>query len=367
MASAHGGAGGSLFARLRSGLNFSFSSGSACVGLSIGASTVKVAELKKKKDSWMLIGYGSAPLHDSVSNQREILNSDAIVAAVREAMAQASVSSKQVCSSIVGSGVIIKTLSLVVTDMKELTDSVFWEAEQYIPFDISEVVIDFQVLKRVKDQVEVILVAVKKDFLEQYISAIESANLVPKIMDVEVFALQNVFENNYRFSDTSSVLLVDIGAMSTKTIICAGGTPLFTKDASYGGVLVTNEIQKELKLPSFMDAEALKVSANLPQEVGDIAARMSHVLGAELKKSIDFYTASSLGPPISAVYLSGGGARAEHLPKIVEDYVGLPVMLLNPFEKISVEPKRFSEELQQQIASEAVIPIGLAIRAGDKQ
>ena len=131
--------------------------------------------------------------------------------------------------------------------------------------------------------------------------------------------------------------------------------------------MVTNEIQKELKLPSLLDAEALKVSANLPHEVSEIAARICHVLGTELKKSIDFYTASSLGPPVSAVYLSGGGSRAEHLPKIVEDYVGLPVIILNPFEKIAVNSKKIPEEIQQLIASEAVIPIGLAIRSGDKK
>ena len=326
MASAQGRAGSSLFSRLRSGLNFSFKSGGACVGLSIGASSVKVVELKKKKNEWMLVGYGSAPLGDAISDQREILNSTLIVNAIHDALAQAKVKSKQVCSSIVGSGVIIKNLNLVVTDMKELTDSVFWEAEQYIPFDISEVVIDFQVLKKNKDQVEVMLVAVKRDFIDQYTNAIEDAKLTAHIMDVEVFALQNVFESNYDLPSTEAVLLVDIGSMSTKTIICAGGVPLFTKDAPYGGTMVTQEIQKELKLPTFMDAEVLKTSPNLPHEVNDIAARICHVLAAELKKSIDFYTASSLGPPVACVYLSGGGSRPTPLSKIIEDYVGVPVM-----------------------------------------
>jgi type IV pilus assembly protein PilM len=368
MASAQGGAGSNLFARLRSGLNFSFSSGGACVGLSIGASSIKIAELKKKgKSSWTLVRYASVGISDAYSEQREVVNAPLIVQAIQEAVAQSKIKSKDICSSIVGSGVIIKSLNLVVTDPKEMNDQVFWEAEQYIPFDISEVVVDFQVLKKTKDNnVEVMLVAVKRELLEQYTGVIEEAKLVPKIIDIEVFALQNTYETNYPVSTTDAVLLVDVGAMSTKTVICAGGIPFFTKDAPFGGNIVTQEIQRDLKLPTMMDAEALKTSGNLPHEVSEIVARMAHILATELKKSIDFYTASSLGPPVSAVYLSGGASRSAHLSKIIEEYVNLPVVYLNPFEKISADPKTMTPDYLDSIAQEAIIPIGLAIRAGDK-
>ncbi len=337
------------------------------MGLSIGASSVKIAELKKKKSGWTLVGYGSAPLHEAISDQREVTNPAAIVSAIEEAMSVAKIRSKQVCGAVVGSGVIIKNLNIVVTDMKELNDSVFWEAEQYIPFDISEVVIDFQVLKKDKDQVEVLLVAVKRDFLDTYMGAIQEAKLTPQVMDVEVFALQNTFETNYDVSDTEAALLVDIGAMSTKTIICAAGVPLFTKDAPYGGMMITQEIQKELRLPSLQDAEALKVSENIPHEVAEITARICHVLAAELKKSVDFYTASSLGPPVTAVYLSGGGSRPAPLGKIIEDYLGVPVVPMNPFERIAVDSGSVSEDRLPGLIREAVIPIGLAIRGGDSK
>jgi type IV pilus assembly protein PilM len=369
MASAQGGAGSNFFARLKSGLNFSFSSGGACVGLSIGASSIKIAELKKKgKSQWSLVHYGSVGISEAFSEQREVVNASVITQAIQEAFLQSKIKSKEVCSSIVGSGVIIKNLNLVVIDMKELNDQVFWEAEQYIPFDISEVVVDFQVIKKSKDNnIEVMLVAVKRDLLDQYVGVIEEAKLQPKIMDVEVFSLQNTFETNYRVSETEAMMLVDVGAMSTKTVICAGGTPLFTKDAPYGGNMVTNEIQRELRLSTPRDAEALKISANLPHEVAEIVARMAHILATELKKSIDFYTASSLGPPVTAVYLSGGASRAPHLSKIVEEYVGVPVVYMNPFEQILTDQKTMTPDYLDSIAQEAVIPIGLAIRAGDKK
>lgn len=368
MASAQGGAGRSLFSRLFSGLNFSFGSGGAAVGLSIGASSIKVAQLKKTKTSWKLEKFSNVPLTETPSEHREISNVVSTVQAIQQAMSEAGVSSKEVCSAITGSGIIIKALTLTIADMKELQDQVFWEAEQYIPFDISEVVIDYFVTKQGKDnQVEVILVAVKKEYLEQYMGVIEEAGLKPAIIDAEVFAIQNTYETNYPVSDTQASLLVDIGALSSKIMICSGGVPFFTKDTPFGGAAITAEIQRELKLPSMHDAESLKVSTNLPHEVSEVVARMCHVLGTELRKSIDFYSASSLGPPINSILLSGGGARAAHLSKIIEDNTGVPTQLLNPFLRIEVDSKKFSDDYLSSIACEAVVPIGLAIRAGDKK
>jgi type IV pilus assembly protein PilM len=369
MASAHGGAGLGFLGRLKSGLNFSFGSSKACIGLSIGASSIKIAELKKKgKAQWSLVRFASVPINDAFSDQREVVNGEMITQAILQALSDAKIKSKEVCSSIVGSGVIIKNLTIVVTDMKELNDQVFWEAEQYIPFDISEVVVDYQVIKKSKDNnVEVILVAVKRDLLEQYMGVMDAAQVTAKIMDVEVFALQNCYESNYAVSDTDAVMLVDVGALSTKTVICAGGIPFFTKDAPFGGHMVTQEIQRELKLPSIHDAEALKISSNLPHEVSEIVARMAHILSTELKKSVDFYTASSLGPPVSAIYLTGGASRAAHLAKIIEEYTNLPVVYLNAFAQVSVDSKTLTPEYLESIAQIASIPIGLAIRSGDKK
>ena len=367
MATAHGGAGRSFFARLKDGLNFSFSSGSAAIGLSIGASSIKILELKKKKDSWEMEKFAMVPLAQPGGDQRDLVNRVAVSQAIVEAVKKAGITSKEVCSALVGTGLIIKNLTIVVTDMKELQDQVYWEAEQYIPFDISEVVLDFQIINQTKDQVEVILIAVKKDFLEQYMGVISEAKLTAKIMDAEVFALQNAFEMNYSTSKNEAMLLADVGAASTKIVICSGGIPFFTKDASFGGMMITQEIQRELHLPSMRDAEALKVSGNLPHEVSEVVARTCMILGTELKKAIDFYTASSLGPPIVGILLSGGAARSVHLSKIVEEVTGLPTQTLNPFQKISANEKKYSLDFLSSIGPEAVIPIGLAARGGEKK
>jgi type IV pilus assembly protein PilM len=361
MSTAHGRAGSGLLDRIRSGMNFSFGGGRSLVGLSIGASSIKVVELKKKKKQWQLLKYASVSLTDIPGEHREISNPTTVINAIQSAMKQAGISSKNVCSAIAGSGLIIKNLMVTIADMKELQDQVFWEAEQYIPYDITEVVIDFQVIGEKKgDQVEVILVAVKKDFLEQYMSVIEQSKLNPKIMDTELFALQNAFEANYPVSSTESVLLADVGAISTKIVICGNGIPFFTKDAPFGGIAVTQEIQKELNLPRLQDAESLKVSTNLPQEVRDVLNRTAQNLAGEIKKAIDFYTASSLGPPVTKVYLSGGGSRMDNLPRTVKEYTSIPCDFMNPFQEVGIEIKDFTGNISQEV----VIPMGLAIRAG---
>lgn len=345
-------------------MNFSFGGGRTAIGLSIGASSIKVVELKKKKKNWHLLKYASISNEDLLGEHREISNPNVAITSIQAVIKEAGITSKNVCSAVAGSGLIIKNLIVTVASMKELQDQVFWEAEQYIPYDITEVVIDFQVIGEPKgDQVEVILVAVKKDFLEQYMSVIEESKLHPKIMDTELFALQNAYEANYSISSTEAALLADVGAVSTKIVICANGIPYFTKDAPFGGVAVSQEIQKELNLPRLQDAEALKVSANLPQEVRDVLGRTGQNLAGEIKKAIDFYSASSLGPPVTHVYLSGGGSRIDNLVRMVKDYTSIPCEPLNPFQEVEMGLKDFSGDINPEV----VIPMGLAIRAGSEK
>jgi type IV pilus assembly protein PilM len=364
MAAAQGRAGSSFFESLFSGMNFSFGGSSTAVGLSIGASSVKVVELKKKKKQWALLKYASVPLIESTSEQREIANPIAVVESIQNAIKTAGITSKNVCSALAGSGLIIKNLTITVTNMKELQDQVYWEAEQYIPYEISEVVIDYQVIGQPKgDQVDVILVAVKKEFLEQYMSAITQAKLNPKVIDAELFALQNAYESNYPESETQSALLADVGALSTKIVICGNGIPYFTKDASFGGNAITQEIQRELNFARFQDAEALKVSNNVPQEVKDVLGRSAQNLAIEIKRALDFYSASSLGPPVTQILLSGGASRTNSVISAIKEKTGLPTDFLNPFLSVESELGTDSVDLAQ-ISPEVVIPMGLAIRAG---
>ncbi len=348
----------------------SFSAGNVAVGLSIGTSSIKLAELKKSGKSWRLEHFGIVQLPEEAIVNREIINQVAVAEAIRKLSDQIPLKTKFVCTSLSGTSVIIKRMSLEAPNIKDLQDQVFWEAEQYLPFDVSEVVMDYHMISRNKDnQVEVLLVAVKRSVLESYMSTIEDAGLKARVVDVDFFALQNLYELIYPASHTEAVALIDIGASSIKLTIVHRGTPVFTKESLLGGRHLTAEIQKHLNL-SFSDAESLKLSVGsaggVPQEVNEIIHVMSENFSGEIKRALDFYNASSTGAPVAYALLAGGGAKIPELSRMVEEAIKIPTQLMNPFSAIGYDESIFTPDYLASIAPIAAIPIGLALRAGTK-
>ncbi|OFZ18425.1 MAG: hypothetical protein A2X94_15060 [Bdellovibrionales bacterium GWB1_55_8] len=343
--------------------------GQTAVGLSIGASSIKLIELKKNGKGWKLLHFGIAQISEDVIVDREIVNAVAVVDTIKTLVAQIKLGNKSVCTSLSGTSLIIKKMTLDVPNMRELQSQVFWEAEQYLPFDVSEVVMDYQVLSRAKDnKTDVLLVAVKKGVLDSYMSCIEDSGLKPKIVDVDFFALQNLYEANYPANPNEAVALVDIGATALKIVVVHAGVPIFTKDTAIGGRNVTAEIQKHLNL-SYVDAETLKVGGQggpVPQEVSDLLHLGAENFAMEIKRALDFYAASSSSAPVSYILLAGGSAKIPELSRLVEESIGLPTQLINPFNSISYDPSIFSQDYLAAIGPMAAIPIGLALRAGAK-
>lgn len=344
--------------------------GETAVGLSIGTSSIKIVELKRAGNAWRLLHFGVAQLPDEVVVNREIVNPIAVTDAMRTLASQIKLKTKNVCTSLSGTSMIIKRMQLDVPNIKELQDQVFWEAEQYLPFDVSEVVMDYQLLSRSKDsKADVLLIAVKKSTLESYMQTVEDAGLKPSVVDADYFALQNLFEANYPASPSEAVALIDIGASSLKLVIVQNGIPIFTKDSALGGRNLTAEIQRHLNLP-FADAEALKLSgpgAAVPQEVLDLTQVANENFATEIKRSLDFYDASSTGAPVGYVLLSGGAAKQNGLSKMVEDISGKPTQIINPFNSVTYDPAIFTPDYIAQIGAIAAVPIGLAIRAGSRK
>jgi type IV pilus assembly protein PilM len=343
--------------------------GETTVGLSIGCSSIKLVELKKSGDTWMLLHFGMVQLPEDAIVNREIVNAIAVVESLKTLVEQITLKSKSVCTALSGTSLIIKRMQLDVPNMKELQEQVFWEAEQYIPFDVSEVVMDFQLLSSDSDnKADVLLVAVKRSVLESYMNCIQDAGLKPKIVDVDFFSLQNLYEANYPDDGHNAVAIVDVGASATKIVVVQGGIPVFTKDSTLGGKALTQEIQKHLNL-SYQDAEALKVGglgSGLPQEVSELMNVTAENIATEMKRVLDFYNASSSGASVSSILMTGGGSKISNLTKMVEDATGVPTQLLDPFNGISYDPAVFSQEYLSSIAAVASVPIGLALRAGKK-
>src|SRR5512143_1281052 len=269
----------------------------------------------------------------------------------------------------------VKRVQLPRMSQDELDDSIQWEAEQYIPFDVKDVNIDTQILTPQGDaagQMDVLLVAAKKDMINDYTSVCAEAGLAATVVDVDAFAVQNAYETSYELAPGETVVLINVGAAVTNINIIADGTTTFTRDVTMGGNSFTEEIQKQLNI-SYEEAEALKVGgqgetdAVVPQEVERVIQSVADQMGGEIQRSLDFFASTSPGSAVSRVYLSGGSARIPALFKVIEARAGVPVEVLNPFKNIEIDNRRFDPAVILATAPAAAVGVGLALRRpGDK-
>ena len=351
--------------------------GKSVIGLDLGSSYVKLLELTKGRNGYQAKAFGVKKLPPEAIVDGALMNSTVIVEAIRELVDRHRIRTKDVVTSVSGHSVIIKKITLPSMTQEELEESILWEAEQYIPFNIDEVNIDAQILSSGSDdsgQMEVLLVAAKKELISDYVSVITEAGLQPAIIDVDAFAIENMFEMNHGMDEEGTVVLVDIGASFININVIRRGVTAFTRDISPGGNQFTEEIQKQLNV-SYEEAEALKIGGDVledtqsvvPQEVENIMVGVSENVAAEIQRSLDFYSATSTEDRISKVYLSGGSAMVPGLTQLIEDRTGVPVEILNPFQQIEVQDKIIRPEILRQIAPMAAVVVGLAIRkVGDK-
>jgi type IV pilus assembly protein PilM len=345
------------------------------VGLDIGSSSVKIVQLKERKGGFMLQAFGSAPLPPEAIVDGALMNSSAIVQAIQELVAKEKVKTKEVAIGVRGHSVIIKKISLPRMSQEELDESIQWEAEQYIPFDVKDVNIDTTILTPEGDaagQMDVLLVAAKKDMINDYTSVCAEAGLTATVVDVDAFAVQNAYEASYDVDPGTTAVLINVGAAVTNINILARGTTTFTRDITMGGNAFTEEIQKQLNI-SYDEAEALKVGgqgetdAVVPQEVERVIAGVAEQLAGEIQRSLDFYSATAADHKIGKVLLSGGTARIPALFKVLEARAGVPVEILNPFKNIEIDNRRFDPAAILAAAPSAAVGVGLALRrAGDK-
>jgi type IV pilus assembly protein PilM len=297
------------------------------------------------------------------------------VEAIRELVAQQKVKIKDVAIGVRGHSVIIKRISMPFMTQEDLDESIQWEAEQYIPFDVKDVNIDTQILTPQADaagQMDVLLVAAKKDMINDFTSVCAEAGLTVTVVDVDAFAAQNAYEANYPQTPGQPVVLINVGAAVTNINIVHNGMATFTRDITVGGNAFTEEIQKQLNI-SAEEAEALKVGGHgesdavVPQEVERVIQGVADQMGGEIQRSLDFHAATAPDTHITRVYLSGGTARIPALFKVIEQRAGVPVEVMNPFKNIEVDNRKFDPAVIMNAAPSAAVAIGLALRRpGDK-
>ncbi len=345
------------------------------MGLDIGSSSIKAVELKETKQGLQLVQFRMVPLPAEAIVDGAIMNAPAVVEAITELLSQGKFKTKNVATSICGHSVIVKKIKVPEQTQEELEESIQWEAEQYIPFDITDVNLGWQILgSDAQDvgQMEVLLVAAKKDMINDYTSVVTEAGLVPMVMDVDAFAVENMFEANYGASQGETIVLADVGASIININILRNGISTFTRDVSMGGNQLTEEIQKQLNV-SREEAESLKLGgeaggpsetteAVIPQEVGSIIRSICETMATEIQRSLDFFSATSTDDKIAKVYLTGGSAKIPGLPSVLESKIGVPVEIANPFRSIKMNEKDFNLAHINEVAPVAAVAVGLALR-----
>ncbi|MCP3143997.1 type IV pilus assembly protein PilM [Pyxidicoccus xibeiensis] len=355
--------------------------GKLALGLDIGSTSIKMILLKEQRKrgerSFALQSFGMKPLPPEAIVDGALMNSTAIVQAVQELMSELKVKGKDVAIGVSGHSVIIKKIQMPRMSQDELEESIQWEAEQYIPFDVKDVNIDTQILdgggNDATGQMDVLLVAAKKDMINDYTTVVSEAGLAPVVVDVDAFAVQNMFSVNYDLPEKETVVLINAGASVVNINIIANGVTVFTRDVTIGGNQFTEEIQKQLNV-SYEEAEALKIGGNradadavVPQEVERVLSSVAEQVAGEIQRSLDFYAGTAADSNFSKVYLSGGTAKIPALFKTIEARTGVPVEILNPFRKIEVDNRKFDPAFIMDVAPMAAVAVGLALRSpGDK-
>src|SRR5437868_11157867 len=325
------------------------------VGLDVGSSSIKAVELKKGRNGIEVAHLGLEPLATDMLVDSMVVDSGTVSSAISKLFTENEIKTKAVATAVSGHSVIVKKISLPSMSDQELAETINSEAAQHIPFDLGDVNLDYQILSEEdgQPQMDVLLVAVKKDKILNYTNVLSLAGKTPAAVDIDAFALQNCYEYNYEPAPGTTVALLNLGASVMNINIVKGTTPLFTRDVSVGGNQYTDALQKELDL-SFDDAEALKLGKKVGTVSEDaklpILQQVTEIIVLEIQKTFDFFRATAAGEHIERIYLAGGSSRVPGLLEGLRQEFPLPVELLNPFQKIGYPANAAEAELIDQNA-----------------
>lgn len=345
------------------------SEGNNLVGVDIGSSSIKVAQLKESRKGYGLVRLGYAPLPPQAIVDGHVMNSQAIVDALGRAFASAKVRQRDVALSISGQAVIIRKITVPLMTSAELDEQIHWEAEQHIPFDIKDVHIDYEVIRRRPDtgQMDLLLVAAKRDEVNDYMQIARSAKLKPLVVDVDAFTVQNLFEINRGIPPDQTFAIINIGASLASINIISRGASAFTRDIANGGNYITEQIQRQFGL-TFEKAEEMKCAAaagggaSVPSDVLRVIDAVCDSIAGEIQRSLDFFLATSGEAEMQRIFLTGGSSHLPSLASAISQRSKVAVELIQPMEKITVEAKEVDRALLSARAPQFCVALGLAMR-----
>ena len=333
-------------------------------GLDIGSSAVKVVELLEAGDGYAVGALAVVPLPPDTIADGAIKDPPTVIAAIKDAVAKAGIRSRDAVIGICGRELIIKKIEIPEVPAKELAGAIQLEAEHHIPFAADEVFLDHHIVGRRQGAMDLILVAVKKAKVTEYAGVVEEAGLIPAIVDVDGFAIENQYAANAPAPTEEAVALIDIGAAVMKTNVMRGGASIFARDIPFGGNRYTEAIASALSV-SFAEAEATKVSGRADTAtIAPAIESVSRELALEVQRTFDYFASTAESERIGKIVLSGGCAQLPGLTEYLTSTWGIPVEKAQPFSRI--DAGSYADEVATAGASLAVA-VGLALRRpGDK-
>ncbi|MHB8827985.1 MAG: type IV pilus assembly protein PilM [Syntrophales bacterium] len=352
-----------------------FTGVSLLAGLDIGSSCIKLSELSETSQGTVLSRFSMAPLAKGVIVGGAVAETEALATVIRELYKKSGCKRKKVVMSISGNSVIVKKASFAQMEESELGTLIHDEADKYLPFDdMSLVDYDFQITGENPynaSQMDVLIVASKKEIVEGYTDAAVAAGLTPVIMDVDSFAVETMYEENYDFEEKDLAVLVNIGASITNLNVLKGGMSIFTRDFNLGGNSVTEALAASLGI-GFEEAEKAKLEGRGEDPPSRELFRAGLVAYAdaicsEIERSIDYFHSTFGQENIGRMLLSGGGALTPGIAGEMERRLGIETALADPFKKIKIDKKALEAGTAEMIGPLASVSIGLALRKiGDK-
>ncbi len=357
------------------------------VGLDIGTSSVKAVQLKLSGSQWQVVSMGMAEIpKDSLENKNQDAQRSVLIETIKRVLKESGVKTKKVVTSLSGDSVIIRYVKLPFMTADELRGAISREAEQYIPLNIDQVVLDFQILGETQEdgqrKLDVLLVAAKVDVVDQHLLLLKSAGLTPMVIDIDAFALQNAYEINRLEPSDETVALINIGASLTSINILEGNNTRFTRDVPVAGNDFTKEIQKEFNL-KFSEAEELKkshgaismeeddFSLSTVSHKDDRVLRMSDVMTpvlnkllGEIRRSFDYYETQARKKTVERVILLGGSARLKNVNRFLANKLGIPVEQFAAFRNVESAKGVDAEQVAEKEFHMGVC-LGLALRQAE--
>lgn len=336
------------------------------VGVDLGSSSIKLAQVTKSKGGALLDNFAFFQTPQQAISNGDITDTYILGESLKLLRKEQRFSAKNACIGMWGSTSIVKKISMPKVDAKTLKEQIKYEAQQYLPFDISQVSIEYQVLpfSSSPDQMDILIVAGQNEFIAKYIEVLTYGGLKTSIIDVSSIALANIFEFNYGKLN-EAVALFNFGSNSTQFVVVFQGEILFARDIPVGGFHFTNEISKNMGV-TLEEAESLKLSQGAGGETPEnTKAYMNMALDyvtEEIRNSIDFYSASGGDVPISKAFYTGGASLTDGLTDHLAEVLKVNFEVLNPLVRIRANNKKFSPQYLEQIAPFMAVSLGLALR-----